>query len=379
MKSNISALNEVDSKAMSIGELKNMPLLTISSPETIKKCSNLNLSPTDIFICSHPKSGTTWTQHIVISLLLLHRKLKSHKNDHGNNRDEDSSEISYNHVSDYAPFFEIDQHWKNEDDDDSNEMIDSIQEKQHVLGRRIFNTHLRCDMLPKTKNNSNTSNLLRGRHHDSNSMAPKFVYVIRSPLDTCVSFYCHLSNQVEGCYEKSLDAFFNEWTNGDIPYGTWVDHVLSYLPEIAAYEESKLENSSTPTSKTTTSDAKNILLLSYEDMVCDLETAIHEIVEFLELDDVISSKHVDDILPSFSFNGMKANIDRFQPKSVTWKNDFKFLRKGVVGDSKKVLSEEQVSKFYEGLDSKEFCKKVEYIFKNVPDKMDKILKLCNTD
>jgi hypothetical protein len=40
--------------------LPSMPLLTISSPVTVAACAAFSLRSTDIFICSYPKSGTTW-------------------------------------------------------------------------------------------------------------------------------------------------------------------------------------------------------------------------------------------------------------------------------------------------------------------------------
>lgn len=44
------------------GTLLPMPLLPISSTATIEMCRNLELRDSDIFICSYPKSGTTWMQ-----------------------------------------------------------------------------------------------------------------------------------------------------------------------------------------------------------------------------------------------------------------------------------------------------------------------------
>jgi hypothetical protein len=50
----------------SAGTLPEMPLLPISSKETIEMCCNLELRDSDIFICSYPKSGTTWMQQYVL-------------------------------------------------------------------------------------------------------------------------------------------------------------------------------------------------------------------------------------------------------------------------------------------------------------------------
>ena len=46
----------------------------------------------------------------------------------------------------------------------------------------------------------------------------------------------------------------------------------------------------------------------------------------------------NDILPTFEFQAMKNDIQRFQPKSVTWLNDFQFLRRGESGDGKAMMT-----------------------------------------
>jgi hypothetical protein len=50
---------------------------------------------------------------------------------------------------------------------------------------------------------------------------------------------------------------------------------------------------------------------------------------------------------------MKSNIDTFQPKSVTWKNqEFSFLRKGKCGSFKEILSGEQRVAFLQSLEKR---------------------------
>ena len=271
-----------------------MPLLSISSLETIEKCSRLPIHDDDIFICSYPKSGTTWMQHIIVSLLTCH-----------------DSNLSYDHISDFAPFFEIDPHW------DGDHFIDSIREKQKQLGRRVFNTHLRWDMLPK--------------NGDKNKA--KFIYIVRSPLDVCVSFYHHLSNQVEGGFEGSFEEFFQQWTDGQIAFGSWIDHILSFSqPAFEKYE--------------------NLLFISYDDMLSNLEEVVTLLVKFLGLN--LNPEYIHQLLPTFKFQYMKDNIQKFQPKSVTWKNNFQFIRKGKSGDANTLVSSEQKCIFREKLSEKHY-------------------------
>jgi hypothetical protein len=315
-----------------------MPLLTISSPETIEKCSKLPVGSNDIFICSYPKSGTTWTQHIVISLLLLQRRKKQQRQEERQDEDE---EVPYTHVSQYAPFFEIDPHW------DGNELISSIQQRHSQIGWRIFNTHLRGNMLPGIGYGASKHKEDDGERGDEKNEATttstpcrnnkgKIIYLVRSPLDACVSFYHHLSKQVEGegtCYEKTLHDFFQEWIEGKLPYGSWADHVRSYAPLIA------------------NNDA---FLMCYEDMVHDLPGSIRKLVKFLELDEDISQQDLEELLPSFTFSNMKKDLKRFQPISVAWKDNFQFLRKGEVGDHRNSLSDDDRNIFQEYLEQSNF-------------------------
>ena len=237
-------------KVLAMAELAPMPLLPITSQRTVDLCASLPLRSSDVFICSYPKSGTTWTQHIVLSLLVRSTSKKL-------TNDEDRQNLDYQHVSEYAPFFEIDQHW----DAESNDLIASVKVNQDRLGRRVFNTHLRWDMLPKKM--ASTPN---GNSQERKSKS-KFIYLIRSPMDVCLSFYCHLSNQKEGGYEGDFEDFFNEWIEGKIAFGSYIDHVCSFATAFAE-----------------TSDTCDVLLLSYEEMLSDLQAAVSKVARFIEAD-----------------------------------------------------------------------------------------------
>ena len=60
---------------------------------------------------------------------------------------------------------------------------------------------------------------------------------------------------------------------------------------------------------------------------------------------------VQGILPLLSVGYMKANINKFEPRSVKWieKGDgFSFVRKGNEGDGKREFTEEDMKVFEEG-------------------------------
>lgn len=277
-----------------------MPLLPITSPRTVELCASLPLRPNDVMICSYPKSGTTWTQHIVLSLLVKSAS-KSRS------ADAAISDLDYRHVSEYAPFYEVDAHW----DAQKQNLNETIRANHNRLGRRVFNTHLRWNMLPSTME----ANVESGK-------AAKFIYLLRDPMDACLSFYCHLSNQMEGGYDGTFQEFFDEWVNGDIAFGSYVDHILSFAPAFADAGENR-----------------KVLLISYEEMLSDLPSVVKKIAKFVEAD--VTSEEIAELLPTFSFSHMKKDLDRFQPRSVTWKNNFQFLRRGVSGDSLTVSTERE--------------------------------------
>jgi len=290
-----------------MSNLPPMPLLPFTTDETLSLCSSLELEDNDIFICSYPKSGTTWTQHIVISLLLCHRK----------NNEISTNNKTYDHVSKFAPFFEVNVHW----DEKERRLRNSIRENHTWLGFRIFNTHLRWDMLPKNISKS-----------AAQKRKPKFIYLVRSPLDVCVSFYHHLSNQHEGGYKGDFNQFFSEWLNGEIPFGSWIDHISSFMDAF----------------KSDFSDQNfDVCLISYEEMLSNLPEVIDRLVNFLQIN--VSPEQKLQILPTLSFQSMKSNLDKFQPRSVTWKNNFEFLRKGIHGDHVNLISTEQKDSFRKSL------------------------------
>ncbi len=314
-----------------------MPLLSITSPSTIAACRNFPLRPSDTFICSYPKSGTTWTQHIVLTLLLADRKYKIAACANGNSTDSD---LAYNHVSDYAPFFEIDAHWQSSPSDNNSKILaESVRKNHDRLGRRVFNTHLRWDMLPKQReaNSGDTQ-----QYHDANNMlnerpqCGKFIYVTRNQVDVVASFYHHLSNQKEGTYTDTYQAFLRDWMDGKVPFGCSLHHLIGFANAFADNLYDTSDGTSSNASGSGTMD-QPLLLLSYEMMKADLRSEVLRIISFLNLTHIPSKVLEEEILPSFEFSSMKNNIDKFQPKSVGWLNGFQFLRRGVTGDGKKLL------------------------------------------
>jgi len=137
--------------------------------------STNNFSPNehDIYICSYPRSGTTWVQVIVYQLVRRRP-------------------LDFAHISDVIPFLES-----------------ALQNGVDITGipiPRIFKTHLHFRHVAKWPG--------------------KKVYVIRDGRDVLVSYF-HFCETFLG-YREPFDSFFNAFLEGRVQYGSWFRHVASW-------------------------------------------------------------------------------------------------------------------------------------------------------
>ena len=299
--------------------LQDMPLLPITSPETIEACRSLQVTECDVFVCSYPKSGTTWTQNLVVRLLAAHV---------GMTLPDDW------HLSHTAPFYEVDQYWqpitpvaksrsmervaaKTPIRAPSPPPVDAPYSQQPTINDdgatttyRVFNTHLRPHQLPPNA---------------------KCIYVMRDPLDVLVSFYHHLINMAleDGGYRGSSQEFAQDFLDGRILYGKWQDHVEAWLGQWK-------EDVACDTDASSSSES---LWLHYQDMTTNLPYEATRVAHFLGVSEDRIPEVVAATLPQCSFDAMKAERWRYTPKSVSWNTDPRtdrpydnFVRSGKVGE-----------------------------------------------
>jgi hypothetical protein len=229
----------------------------------------------------------------------------------------------FKHISEYSPFFEIQNTWKLQDgcaeqspSGSETFLKDQYEEKHLQLKWRVFNTHLRWDMMPKCEN-------------------MRYIYVVRNGKDVALSFFQHLSNQDDSdCFNGTLLDFVTNWCDGEIPFGNWVHHLQSWM---SAYENCKASAGGTPSTVVEGSSGP-ILLVRYEDMIVQPFQVIMRIIAFLELD--ISAERAQELLQFVSFEYMKQHQEQYMPISVPWKEGFSFIRNGKIGDSDKYFSQE---------------------------------------
>eukprot|EP00013_Stygamoeba_regulata_P030021 CAMPEP_0177665268 /NCGR_PEP_ID=MMETSP0447-20121125/20962_1 /TAXON_ID=0 /ORGANISM="Stygamoeba regulata, Strain BSH-02190019" /LENGTH=290 /DNA_ID=CAMNT_0019171347 /DNA_START=77 /DNA_END=949 /DNA_ORIENTATION=- len=132
--------------------------------------------PTDVFIATYPKSGTTWTQQIC-------RKLTN------------CGHSAEDTLTQAIPWLEVD-----------------VAVADALPGRRFMKSHTSWEMIRKGE-------------------GVKYIYVARNPRDTLVSMFHHSRGFMAFEYDGPFEHFFELFLSGQVESGPWADHVLSYWKE----------------------------------------------------------------------------------------------------------------------------------------------------
>ncbi|KAH9375262.1 hypothetical protein HPB48_010846 [Haemaphysalis longicornis] len=131
----------------------------------------------DMFIVTYPKSGTTWTQYLSLSILSKGHPPKT--------------------LTDFmlaSPYLEA--------------MGAEAAEKMPRPG--LLKTHMPF-------------------HKQPYSEQAKYIYVIRNPYDVCVSLYYHMKSITPKTVEDvSFGTFVDMFLSGNVFYGSYFDHMLSW-------------------------------------------------------------------------------------------------------------------------------------------------------
>nr|XP_023014297.1 amine sulfotransferase-like isoform X1 [Leptinotarsa decemlineata]XP_023014298.1 amine sulfotransferase-like isoform X2 [Leptinotarsa decemlineata] len=268
---------------------------------------NWNVREDDVWICSFPKTGTTWTQEMVWMIT--------------NNLDFVGGQANLGHRS---PFLEVSalfdyREFKKENQDFQPPpfLDDSLEFVKHqsLKGPLCLKTHLPWALLPK--------------EIQDNTKSPKIIYVTRNPKDTCISYFNH-SRLMEG-YRGNFEDYCRLFLAGKLPFAPFWNHVLPFW-----------ERRNQP----------NILFLKYEEMVKDLPAIIRKVAEFLEKP--LSDDQVEVLSSHLSFESMKKNpaVNYEMVVSLNRKYNLihcegSFMRSGKVGDYKAKMSPEVICKFDE--------------------------------
>ena len=239
----------------------------------------------DIFLATHPKSGTTWIQSIV-------QVLKTHS--------QIDQQLDWT-----QPFLEL-------------PLVSSSEEgdklpvapfyythffMENLDNPRVFKTHLRFKYIPYSPD-------------------CKYIYTYRNPKDVVVSDYYYSKGMKFISYMGSFDQYLNLFMRGETSYGLWYEHVLGWW---------------------NVRDKPNVLVLSYESLTLNFKETIIKIANFL---DFKFSEEIFNLVYEYTkFDSLKMN-DCVNKSIIPWNLDNPpFIRKGTIGDWKNHFTPEQNDKF----------------------------------
>ncbi|KAJ8245629.1 hypothetical protein GJAV_G00272790 [Gymnothorax javanicus] len=211
-----------------------------------------------------------------------------------------------------------------------------INELRNLPGPRVIPTHLPQNMVPRQVLSKNC----------------KVIYVIRNPKDTAVSMFHYYQQNPHLPSIQKWAAFLDLFLKGEVVYGSWIDHLLSWEMN---------ENRG------------NTLFVYYESLKKDLPKYVQEISSFLRMR--VTEEQAREIARRSSFREMKERVEREREREAgrpdtthtvcaLTSNRKLIFRKGAVGDWKNHFTAEQNSKFEALLGAKinssELASSVEY-------------------
>ncbi|XP_021073907.1 sulfotransferase 1C2-like [Mus pahari] len=282
-------------------KLKEVAGIPLQAPtvDNWRQIQTFKAKPDDLFICTYPKSGTTWIQEIVDMI----------------EQNGDVEKCRQAITQHRPPYIEWARPPQSSGVDKANEMP----------APRILRTHLPTQLLPPSFWTNNC----------------KFLYVARNAKDCMVSYY-HFYRMSQVLPEPGTwDEYFETFINGKVSWGSWFDHVKGWW-EIR--------------------DRYQILFLFYEDMKRDPKHEIQKVMQFMgkNLDEDVVDKIVQGTSFEKMKNNPMTNRSTV-PKSILDQSISPFMRKGMVGDWKNHFTVAQNERFDEiykqkmGTTSLNFC------------------------
>ncbi|XP_076651410.1 luciferin sulfotransferase [Halictus rubicundus] len=271
--------------------------------EFAKAIEEFNVRDDDVWVCSFPKTGTTWTQEMIWCI--------------ANNMDFDRAKVP---LPERFPFLEhsilfdyttiIPRH----PEVHLHQLVsDSVSYAGSKTSPRFIKTHLPFRLLP--------------RQLRTGEKQPKVLYVARNPKDTCVSYYHHC-RLLEG-YRGDFNSFCRLFLGAKACFAPFWDHVLGFW-----------NRRSYP----------NVLFLKYEDMKADLPSVIRRSATFLG--NTMSDDQVKTLMEHLSFENMKSNPSVNYEEAVEMNRKLKlidvdgdFIRSGKVNQWQAEMAEDVIDRF----------------------------------
>ncbi|XP_053460723.1 sulfotransferase 2A1-like [Nycticebus coucang] len=248
------------------------------SPEILRKArEEFMIKDEDVITMTYPKSGTNWLMEI---LCLIQSK-------------GDTKWIQTVPIWERSPWI------------DSEPGFASANKKE---GPRLLTSHLPIQLFPKSFFSSKA----------------KLIYVIRNPKDVIVSGYFFWNSVNLTKKPNSVKQFLEWFLEGNVPYGSWFDHVRGWV---------------------SMRERENFLMLSYEELKWDTERTVEKICQFLGKK--VEQEELSLIVKNSSFQAMRenkmSNYSLMGDAFSVHKNPF--MRKGVTGDWKNYFTVAQAEAF----------------------------------
>ncbi|MBO6701097.1 MAG: sulfotransferase domain-containing protein [Pseudomonadales bacterium] len=243
--------------------------------------------PDDIFICTPPKCGTTWTQALVAMVIFEGA-------DHG----EKPGVISPWIDADLAPL---------------DEYLRLVDNQTH---RRFIKTHTPLDGIP---------------HHNE----CQYLVVMRDPRDALFSMMNHqdnMSNEEIAATLLTRDGHeIDHWIDGSLD-PTYFDHqtIETHTHFLKTYWDYR--------------DLPNVHLLHYYDLKQDLRGHIAKLGDILDVS--LDGQQLDEMTDAGTFENMQKKGDQYAPAAGTglWKHENSFFATGKNSQWREKMTEEQLNR-----------------------------------
>ena len=235
--------------------------------EAVESALSYRPAPDDIFVASYPKSGTTWLQYIVY-LLIRRRPIGP----------DESLTDCFPHLEEVG-----------------------ARAVERMPGPRLIKTHLALDMAPRSR-------------------TARYIVIARNPFDCAVSFFHHTQG-FPGHYdfaEGTFAEYFEVFIAGEVDFGDYFDHLLSWLA---------------------VANDDNVLFLTYESLKQAPRETIARIAAFLgetAQASIADASALDRLVEESSLDAMRRDQQRWSSLRPEWATPF--VRKGEIGGWRSVLT-----------------------------------------
>ncbi|XP_060658227.1 luciferin sulfotransferase-like [Drosophila nasuta] len=199
-----------------------------------------------------------------------------------------------------CPFLEYSAH---------NDSANTLKAADDLISPRVIKSHLPAQLLPRQIFQRNC----------------KVIYVARNPKDVIVSAFPFTTAMK--MWQGDLDTFIDEFLNDKVLYCSYWSHVIDFW---------RMRNN------------PNIFFVTYEEMKRDLKDVIQRLCKFLGINE-LKECEMNQLLEYLSFDNMKKQ-EFLNPTSLikqrvdNIREDFDFMRRGIVGSYKEDLTADQIAK-----------------------------------